>query len=107
MFVPIVEKVAKLEKEIEQKKEQIKRMKSEERTAARKAEAKRKIELGGVIDMIDKINAGQYPAMALDVSLLIGALTNDMIMKRVAAQADFLRVEGDKRTNERKGRGKK
>jgi len=107
MFVPNIEKVAKLEQEIQQRKELIKRMKSEDRTAARKAEAKRKIELGGVIDMIDKINAGQYPALALDVSLLIGALTNDLIMKRVAAQADFLRVEGDKRTNERQGRGKK
>lgn len=95
------EKLEKLEREVAQKTERIKRMKQVERTAKRKEETRRKVVLGGVVDMIDKINAGSYPALAHDVPLLVGLLTNDLLMKRVAAQADFLRGEGEKRINER------
>ncbi|HDY6828999.1 TPA: hypothetical protein RRD46_005489 [Klebsiella pneumoniae] len=95
------EKLEKLEREVAQKTERIKRMKQVERTAKRKEETRRKVVLGGVVDMIDKINNGQYPALALDVPLLVGLLTNDLLMKRVNAQADFLRGEGEKRINER------
>lgn len=95
------EKLEKLEKEVAQKTERIKRMKQVERTVKRKEETRRKVVLGGVVDMIDKINAGNYPVLALDMPLLVGLLTNDMIMKRAAAQADFLRGEGDKRIKER------
>jgi hypothetical protein len=35
-----------------------------------------------------------------DISLLVGALTNNLILKRIHDQREFLKVEGDKRLNE-------
>lgn len=95
-----MEKYKKIERELEQKANLLNRLKQEKKTADRKAETRRKIILGGSIDLIDKKTSEEHLKFANDLPLLVGILTNNLLYKRIFDQADFLRDEGNKRLNE-------
>lgn len=71
-------------------------MKAEER----KKDAARKIKVGAELIRIVRENGNDELDFTNDISLLVGALTNHMVLKRIYDQREFLRVEGDKRLNE-------
>jgi len=104
-----IEKYKKIERELEQKANLLNRLKQEKKTADRKAETRRKIILGGTIDLVDKKTSEEYLKFANDLPLLVGILTNNLLYKRILEQADFLRGEGNKRLEEwkpkKKGKG--
>jgi len=101
-----MEKYKKVERELEQKANLLNRLKQEKKTADRKAETRRKIVLGGTIDLVDKKTSEEYLKFANDLPLLVGILTNNLLYKRILDQADFLRNEGNKRLDEWKPKKK-
>jgi len=101
-----MEKYKKVERELEQKANLLNRLKQEKKTADRKAETRRKIILGGTIDLVDKKTSEEYLKFANDLPLIVGILTNNLLYKRILEQADFLRGEGNKRLDEWKPKKK-
>lgn len=95
-----IEKYNKLKKEIEQRANLLNRMEQEMKAEERKKEAARKIKVGAELIRIVRENNIETLDFANDISLLVGALTNNLILKRIHDQREFLKVEGDKRLNE-------
>ncbi|MHB0400873.1 hypothetical protein [Klebsiella pneumoniae] len=95
-----IEKYNKVKKELEQKANLLNRMEQEMKAEKRKEDAARKIKLGAELIRIVRENNIETLDFANDISLLVGALTNNLILKRIHDQRDFLRNEGDKRLNE-------
>ncbi len=95
-----IEKYNKVKKELEQKANLLNRMEQEMKAEKRKEDAARKIKVGAELIRIVRENNIETLDFANDISLLVGALTNNLILKRIHDQREFLRVEGDKRLNE-------
>ncbi|WP_447766149.1 hypothetical protein [Enterobacter asburiae] len=95
-----IEKYNKVKKELEQKANLLNRMEQEMKAEERKKDAARKIKVGAELIRIVRENGNDELDFTNDISLLVGALTNHMVLKRIYDQREFLRVEGDKRLNE-------
>lgn len=95
-----IEKYNKLKKEIEQRANLLNRMEQEMKAEERKKDTTRKIKSGAELIRIVRENNIETLDFANGISLLVGALTNNLILKRIHDQREFLKVEGDKRLNE-------
>ncbi len=95
-----IDKYNKVKKEIEQKANLLNRMEQEMKAEKRKEDAARKIKVGAELIRIVRENGNDELDFTNDISLLVGALTNHMVLKRIYDQREFLRAEGDKRLNE-------
>lgn len=95
-----LDKYNKVKKELEQKANLLNRMEQEMKTEKRKEDAARKIKVGAELIRIVRENNNDELDFTADISLLVGALTNNLILKRIYDQREFLKVEGDKRINE-------
>lgn len=95
-----IEKYNKVKKELEQKANLLTRMEQEMKAEERKKESARKIKIGAELIRIVRENNIETLDFANDISLLVGSLTNNLILKRIHDQREFLKVEGDKRLNE-------
>ncbi|EKN3990190.1 hypothetical protein NUF37_002933 [Yersinia enterocolitica] len=98
-----IEKYNKVKKELEQKTNLLNRMEQGMRAEKRKADAAIKIKLGAELLRIVRENSIELSAeldFSNDIPLLVGALTNNMVLKRIYDQREFLRAEGDKKLNE-------
>ncbi|EKJ6333656.1 hypothetical protein PJS28_004432 [Salmonella enterica] len=95
-----LDKYNKVKKELEQKANLLNRMEQEMKTEKRKEDTARKIKVGAELIRIVRENNNDALDFVGDVSLLVGALTNNLILKRIYDQREFLKVEGDKRINE-------
>ncbi|EHJ8506052.1 hypothetical protein KAM28_004120 [Salmonella enterica subsp. diarizonae serovar 47:k:z53:[z84]] len=95
-----IEKINKVKKELEQKFNLLNRLEKEMKEEQRKEDTRRKIKVGAELIRIVRENNIETLDFVNDISLLIGALTNNLILKRIHDQREFLKVEGDKRLNE-------
>ena len=95
-----LDKYNKVKKELEQKANLLNRMEQEMKTEKRKEDTARKIKVGAELIRIVRENNNDELDFTADISLLVGALTNNLILKRIYDQREFLKVEGDKRINE-------
>lgn len=95
-----IEKYNKVKKELEQKANLLNRLEQEMKEEQRKEDTRRKIKAGAELIRIVRENNNDDLDFVNDVALLVGALTNHMVLKRIYDQRAFLRGEGDKRLNE-------
>ncbi|AYH00265.1 hypothetical protein WN999_002327 [Yersinia enterocolitica] len=102
-----IEKYNKVKKELEQRANLLNRMEQEMKAEERKKEVARKIKVGAELIRIVRENNIETLDFSNDISLLVGSLTNNLILKRIYDQREFLKVEGDKRLNEWKLKNKK
>ncbi|HBS0910268.1 TPA: hypothetical protein ACQZK6_005591 [Klebsiella pneumoniae] len=98
-----IDKYNKVKKELEQKANLLNRLEQEMKAEKRKEDTARKIKIGAELIRIVRENSKEVSDeldFTNDLSLLVGALTNHMVLKRIYDQREFLRAEGDKRLNE-------
>ncbi|ECW8619972.1 hypothetical protein RQR98_002804 [Salmonella enterica] len=98
-----IDKYNKLKKELEQKANLLNRLEQEMKAEKRKEDTARKIKIGAELIRIVRENSKEVSDeldFTNDLSLLVGALTNHMVLKIIYDQREFLRAEGDKRLNE-------
>lgn len=95
-----IEKYNKVKKELEQKTNLLNRLEQERKADERKKDAARKIKVGAELMRIVRENKCDGLDFVNDISLLVGVLTNNQLLRKVSAEREYLRSEGDKRLNE-------
>uniref|UniRef100_UPI001BB04B66 hypothetical protein n=1 Tax=Kosakonia oryzendophytica TaxID=1005665 RepID=UPI001BB04B66 len=83
-----------------QKANLLNRMEKEMKGEKRKEDSARKIKAGAELIIIVRENANEDLDLVNDSALLVGALTNNQLLRKIHNEREYVREQGDKKINE-------